>query len=153
MQTVWKCFILLILSYKVSKNTALLRCTATTRRSSDLVMVLCCYYKWYERLLIFFYYNSAVPQPFLLLIAANLAQAGFLGWKWSLWPMPTWLAVKWSKALFLLALYDSMNDMNYLCCTANQAGIDHKLHFQPKHPARAKLAPINNKNGCGNAEV
>ena len=38
-------------------------------------------------------------------------------------------------------------------CTANQAGTGHKLHFQPKNPARAKLAAINNKNGCGTAEV
>ena len=30
-------------------------------------------------------YTSAVPQPFLLLIGAKLAQAGCLGWKWSLW--------------------------------------------------------------------
>ena len=41
----------------------------------------------------------------------------------------------------------------FLQCTANQAGADHKLHFQSKHPARAKLAAINNKNGCGTAEV
>ena len=40
-----------------------------------------------------------------------------------------------------------------LCCTANQSSTGHKLHFQPKHPARAKLAEINNKNGCGTAEV
>ena len=37
--------------------------------------------------------------------------------------------------------------------TANQFGTGHKLHFQPKNPARAKLAAINNKNGCGTAEV
>ena len=29
----------------------------------------------------------------LLLIAANLAQAGVLGWKWSLWPVPAWLVL------------------------------------------------------------
>ena len=40
-----------------------------------------------------------------------------------------------------------------LRCTANQADTGHKLHFQPKNPARAKLAAINNKNGCGMAEV
>ena len=40
-----------------------------------------------------------------------------------------------------------------LRCTANQAGTGHKLHFQPKNPARAKLSAINNKNGCGTAEV
>ena len=37
--------------------------------------------------------------------------------------------------------------------TANQVKTDHKLHFQPKNIARAKLAAINNKNGCGTAEV
>ena len=34
-----------------------------------------------------------------------------------------------------------------------QAGIGHKLHFHPKHPAGAKLEEINNKNGCGTDEV
>ena len=52
-----------------------------------------------------------MPQPFLLLIAANLAQAGFLGWKWSLWPMPAWLEVQESKAFVILTLYDSINDI------------------------------------------
>ena len=45
--------------------------------------------------------------------AANFAQAGFLGWKWSLWPVPTWLAVQWSKAVFFLTLSDIINDMKY----------------------------------------
>ena len=40
-----------------------------------------------------------------------------------------------------------------LRCTANQAGIGNKLNFQPKNPARAKLAAVNNKNDCGTAEV
>ena len=52
-----------------------------------------------------------MPQPFLLLIAAKLAQDGFLGWKWSLCHVPTWLAVQRSKAVFFLTLYDSINDM------------------------------------------
>ena len=38
-------------------------------------------------------------------------------------------------------------------CTSKQVDTGHKLHFQPKNPARAKLAAINNKNGCGTAEV
>ena len=46
-----------------------------------------------------------------------------------------------------------MKNIALLCRTANQAGTGHKLHFQPKNPARAKLAAINNKNGCGMAEV
>ena len=57
------------------------------------------------------HHTSAVPQPFLLLIAANLALAGCLGWKWSLWPVPDWLAVQQSKAVFSLTLYDRINDM------------------------------------------
>ena len=54
-----------------------------------------------------------MPQLFLLLIAANLVLAGFLGRKWSLWPVPAWLVVKRSKAVFSLTLYDSINDMKY----------------------------------------
>ena len=40
-----------------------------------------------------------------------------------------------------------------LCRTANQAGQAISFLFQPKHPARAKLPAINNKNGCGTAEA
>ena len=40
-----------------------------------------------------------------------------------------------------------------LRCTTNQVGTGYKLHFQPKNPARAKLAAINNKNDCGTDEV
>ena len=59
------------------------------------------------------HHTSAVPQPFLLLIAANSAQVGFLGWKWSLWPMPTWLEIQRRIFVFFLTLYDSINDMKY----------------------------------------
>ena len=83
-----------------------------TRRSSDLPTST--HYKWYETLLNCLYHTLSVPQPFLLLIAANLALAGFLGWKWSLWSVPTWLAVQRSKAVFLMTLYDSINDMKHL---------------------------------------
>ena len=62
----------------------------------------------------FLHHTSAVPQPFLLLIAANLGLAGFLGRKWSLCPVPTWLAVQQIKAVFLLTLYDSMNVIKYI---------------------------------------
>ena len=71
------------------------------------------YYKWYETLLNCLHHTSAKPQPFLLLIAANLALDGFLGWKWSLWPVPTWLAVQQRKYVFLLTLYDIINDMKH----------------------------------------
>ena len=72
------------------------------------------YYQWYEILPNCLHYTSAVPQPFLLLIAANLAQAGFLGWNWRLWPVQAWLVVQQSKAVFFLTLYDSINDMKHL---------------------------------------
>ena len=61
-----------------------------------------------------------LPQPFLLLIATNLALAGWLGWKWSLQPAPTWLAVQRSKAVFSMIFYDSMNDIKHfrtICIT------------------------------------
>ena len=35
------------------------------------------------------------------------------GLKLSLWPVPDWLAVQWSKSVFLLTLYDSINDVKY----------------------------------------
>ena len=46
-----------------------------------------------------------------------------------------------------------MKNTSLLRCTANQVGTGHKLHFHNKHPVRTKLAAINNKNGCGTAEV
>ena len=71
------------------------------------------YYQWYERLPNCHHRTSAVPQPFLLLIAANLAYAGYLGWKWSSWPVLTWLAVQSRKYVFFLILYDNNNDMKH----------------------------------------
>ena len=84
-----------------------------TTEKSFLFPELILYYQWYEILPNCLHYTSAVPQPFLLLIAANLALAGFLGWKWSLWPMPAWLVVQRRKAVFFLTLYDSINYMKY----------------------------------------
>ena len=52
-------------------------------------------------------------QPFLLLIAANLALAGSLGWKCSLWHVPTWLAVQRSKSIFFMTLNVSITDMKH----------------------------------------
>ena len=71
------------------------------------------YYQLYEILLKFLHHTSALPQPFLLLIAVNLALAGYLGWKWSLWTVLTWLAEQRSKAVFFLTLYHSINNMKY----------------------------------------
>ena len=53
----------------------------------------------------------------------------------------------------LILSYKVRKNTALLCCNTNQAGTGHKLHFQPNNPARAKLAAINNKNGCGRAEV
>ena len=53
----------------------------------------------------------------------------------------------------LILSYKVSKKTALLSCTANQAGIDHKLHFHPNNPARTKLAAINNKNGCGTAEL
>ena len=60
-----------------------------------------------------FHHTSAVPLPSLLLIAANLAQDGFLGRKYSLWPVPAWLAVQRSKVVFFLTCYVIINDMKH----------------------------------------
>ena len=70
-------------------------------------------YQWYDTLKNFLYLTSVVPQPCLLLITANFALTGFLGWKWSLWPVPPWLAVQQNKYVFFLIIYDSINDLKY----------------------------------------
>ena len=49
----------------------------------------------------------------------------------------------------MILSYKVRENTALLLCTSNQVGTGHKLHFQPKHPARAKLAAINNKNGGG----
>ena len=74
------------------------------------------YYQWYETLTNCLYHTSAVTQPFLLVIAANLALAGFMGWNWSLWPVRTWLAVQRSKYVFFMTLHVTIYDMKY-CIT------------------------------------
>ena len=71
-------------------------------------------YQWHEILPKFLHHTSAVPHQFLLLIAANLAEYGCLGWKWSLWHVPARLEVKCSKYVFFLTLYDSIFDMKQL---------------------------------------
>ena len=53
----------------------------------------------------------------------------------------------------LLLIYKIMNNTALISCTANQVNTTHKLHFQPKHPVRAKWTAINNKNSCDTAEV
>ena len=69
--------------------------------------------------------TSAVPQPFLLLIAANLALTGFLGWKWSLWSVQIF-----RKCFISLILsYKVRKKTALLRYTANQVGTGHKLHF------------------------
>ena len=60
------------------------------------------------------HYTSAMPQPFLLLIAANLAVTYGLGWKWSFWPVPDWLAVQQRNEVFLLNLYYSITYIKQL---------------------------------------
>ena len=69
------------------------------------------YYQWYAKLLNCLHHTWDAPHPCLLLIAVNLSQVWFLCWKWSLWPVPTWLVVQRSKAVFFLILYDIINDM------------------------------------------
>ena len=93
-----------------------------TTEQSCIFCDLIWYYQWYVTLLNCLHYTSAVHQPFLMLIAANLAQSWFLGWKWSSWPLSYWMAVQWSKAVLLLNLHDSINDMKHfrtVCITSH----------------------------------
>ena len=69
-------------------------------------------------------------------------------WLWQGWGVME----KFRTYLISLILsYKVRKKTALLHCTSNQSGTGHKLHFLPINPARAKLAPINNKNGCGTA--
>ena len=59
----------------------------------------------------------------------------------------------WKCCISFILTYKVRKNTALLCCTVNQVGTGHKLHFQPKHPSWAILAAINNKNGCGTAEI
>ena len=101
-------------SWMFELNMELMACAdlvGSATEQSCILPHLIWWYQWYETLITCLHYTSDVPHPFLLLIAANLSLAGLLGWKWSLWPVPTWLAVQRSKDVFFLILYDSINDM------------------------------------------
>ena len=84
-----------------------------TTEQSCIIANLICQYQLYKTLSNCLHRTLDVPQPFLLFIAANVALAGCLGWKWSLWPVPTWLVVQRSKAVFLITLNVSINDMKH----------------------------------------
>ena len=59
----------------------------------------------------------------------------------------------WKIFISVILSYKISKNIVFLRCTAKQVGTGHKVYFQPKNPARAKLAVINNKNVCGTAEV
>ena len=59
----------------------------------------------------------------------------------------------WKYFISLILTYKVRKYTALLRCNANQVSTVHKVYFQPKNPAWAKLAAINNKNGCGMAEV
>ena len=59
----------------------------------------------------------------------------------------------WKYLISLILTYKVRKNADLLFCTSNQTEIVHKLQFRPKNPARAKLAAINNQNGCGTGEV
>ena len=53
----------------------------------------------------------------------------------------------------LILKYEVRKKTALLLCNANQVGPGLRLNFKTKNPARAKLAAINNKNGCDTDEV
>ena len=62
-----------------TKLMACVELVGGTTEQSCIFPDLIWYYQWYETLMNCLHYTSAVPQPFLLLISANLALAGCLG--------------------------------------------------------------------------
>ena len=127
MQKFQNSFISLILSYNVSKNKSFLHFTAN---QAGIGHKLHCQPKHPAR--------------------AKLAAINNKKWLWHGWGV-----IQTVRKCFISKIqsYKVIKNTAFLRCTTNQAGIGHKLHFRPNNPARAKLEPINNKNGCGTAEV
>ena len=63
------------------------------------------------------------------------------------------MQIFWKYFISFILSYKVSKKTDYLYCTVNQVILGHKLNFEPKHPAWAALTAINNKNGCGMAEV
>ena len=56
------------------------------------------------------------PSPAKAILVVDSCQFGpnwIFGWKWSLWPVPAWLTLQWSKAVFFMTLYYSINGMKH----------------------------------------
>ena len=66
-----------------------------------------------------------------------------------------WCDADWFELFHIIdtVIYMVRKNTALLRCTANQVGTGHELNFQPRHQAWDQLAAINNKNGCGMAEV
>ena len=118
MQTVQKYFISLIISYNIRKKTALFRCNANQADTDHKL-----------------HFSPKIQlgpnwhQSTTKMAVARLSCDGD----------------SFGCVLSFIITYKVMKKTALLRCTANQAGTDHKLHFQPKNPVRDKLAAINNK--------
>ena len=127
MQTVRQCFISLILTYKVMKKTTLLCCTSNQVGTGHKLN--------------FQPKNQARGQ------IGSEQQQKLLWHGWGVMQTVQMCFIS------LILTYKVMKKTAVLCCTANQVGTGHKLHFQFKSPAMGKFAAINNKNVRGTAEV
>ena len=127
MQTVQKYSISLKLTCKVRKNKVLLRCTTNQTGT--------CHYLHSQ--------SKTIDR-------AKLAAINNKKWLWHGWVV---IETVWKCFISLIQPFKIRKKIDLLRCTTNQAGTGHKLNFQPKNPDRAKLAAINNKKGCGTAEV
>ena len=111
-----------------------------------------------------YFWNFCItPQPcqshfccWLLPFSAQKSSLGQIGsnqqqkWLWHGWGVMQ----KFQNYFISLILTYKVRKKTYLLhCTAKQAGTVHKLHFQPKNPARAKLTAINNKIGGGTTDL
>ena len=180
MEAVQKCFISLILTYKIRKKTSLLHCTANHVVTGHNIhfQLKCagrvklaatnnqnvCDRDEVSLILTFKVMNRqlfSVVQVTKLAFAirsnfSSISRKGQNGsnqqqkWLWDGWGVMN-TGHKCFISLILTYKFRKMTAL--LCFTTNQVHTCHKLHFQPKNPAWVKLAAINNKNGCYTAEV
>ena len=125
MQTVQQCFVSLIPSYKIRKNTDFLRCTANQVSTGHKL-----------------HFQPNHPARAKFAAINNKYGCGTAE-----------VDIVWKCFISLKLSCKVRENTALLRCTTNQVGTSHNAHLKPNHPARAKLTAINNKNACGTAEV
>ena len=122
-----------------------------TTEQSCILPGLIWYYQWYEILLKLSSSHLSRATAIFVVDCCQFGPIWMFGLKMEIMGCAGWEVMVTVRNYFisLILSYKDRKNRYFVYCTTNQSGTGYKLHFQPKNPARSKLAVINNKNGCG----